>query len=122
VLLALNVASIATWALFNVMLPTLFGILSIVFGRSFRRTGLRMDQIGRRGRAHLERIVRHVATPADSRRDWHRRPAQSASAEPRVRVPEGVKTRVDDVAEAENEASEEAEQAPAPRSAKRRPL
>jgi hypothetical protein len=94
-MLGLSIASVATWALFNVMLPTLFGVLSIVFGRSFRRAAVRVDYAGRRGRAHLQRAAQQVTRHAEERRQEHHRPAPTQRGSSRVRVTEAGRQRVD---------------------------
>jgi hypothetical protein len=59
-LLALRVASIATFALFQVFLPTLFTLLAVLGGRSMDERGRRMREIGRSGQLGLSRAREHI--------------------------------------------------------------
>jgi serine/threonine protein kinase len=65
VLIALTVASMATWALFELFLPLLLTLLSIAFGPRLRRAALACRDVGRRGRAGLSRAGRSVRDRAD---------------------------------------------------------
>ncbi len=65
VLLALEIAKLATWALFEVMLPVLFGLLSIFLGRPMRRAAVRIDYAGKLGRENMTRLGQHLTEQAD---------------------------------------------------------
>jgi hypothetical protein len=60
VLLAFRVASIATFALFQVLLPILFALLSVVGGPAMRRRAQRMVEIGQQGQDGLRRAGEHI--------------------------------------------------------------
>ncbi len=60
ILLALRVASVATFALFQVLLPTLFSVLTVVAGRRMAERSQRMIEIGRAGQRGLTRASEHV--------------------------------------------------------------
>lgn len=93
ILLALQVAKLATWALFGVLLPVLFNVLSIFFGRGLQRTALTMSAVGRRGRSALGRASRRVVERSDGVAARRHRVRQSrrvrVDAHERRRVPEG---------------------------------
>jgi hypothetical protein len=59
-LLALRVASVATFALFQVLLPTLFSLLTVVAGRRMAERSERMIAIGRAGQRGLSRASEQV--------------------------------------------------------------
>lgn len=65
-LLGIEIAKLATWALFSVALPVLFGVLSIFFGRGFRRAAVRVDYVGRQGQLALSRASRALRERSDS--------------------------------------------------------
>ncbi len=60
VLLALRVASLATFLLFQVLLPALFTLLTVVAGERMAERGRRMIEIGRAGRRGLARAREHI--------------------------------------------------------------
>jgi hypothetical protein len=60
ILLAFRVASLATFALFQVLLPTLFALLGVFGGRRMYERGRRMIEVGRSGQRGLERARQHV--------------------------------------------------------------
>ena len=64
-LLALEIAKLATWALFEVVLPILFGVLSIVLGRPMRRAAVRIDYAGKLGRQAMTRLGQNLTEQAD---------------------------------------------------------
>ncbi len=86
VLLALELGKLATWALFSIFLPTLFGVLSIFFGRSFRRVAMRLDAVGYRGRQAMAELSRRVAERSDSAAANRHRRRQQRRVNPRLRV------------------------------------
>lgn len=57
---ALGVASVATFALFQVLLPLLFTLLSVPGGRRMLQRRRRMVEIGKAGRRGLDRASQHV--------------------------------------------------------------
>jgi hypothetical protein len=59
-LFAFLVARVATFALFQVLLPTLFTILSVAGGRHLYRRGRRLSEIGQSGQRGLDRAAQHV--------------------------------------------------------------
>lgn len=65
VLIGLMIASLATWALFELVLPLVLTLLSVAFGASLRRAAAASRAIGRRGRAGLSRARRSVRARAD---------------------------------------------------------
>lgn len=65
-LLGIEIAKLATWALFSVALPVLFGLLSIFFGRGLRRAAVRIDYVGRQGQQALTRASRALRERSDS--------------------------------------------------------
>ena len=82
VLIALAVARLAVWAMFQVFLPTLLTLLSIVMGRGLRRVAHVLSEVGSEGRSGLRRagaLVREKSAEAVARR-------YAASAGERVRV------------------------------------
>jgi Protein kinase domain len=64
ILLALQVASVATFALFQVLLPMLFALLTLVGGRRMQQRARRMTEIGQAGQRGLRRAT---AEPAPAR-------------------------------------------------------
>ena len=60
VLLAFRVASLATFALFQVLLPILFTLLSVFGGRPLYERGRRMIEIGQSGQRGLQRAGQHI--------------------------------------------------------------
>lgn len=117
VLVALTIARLAAWWLFNFALPVLLTLLSIVFGKNLKLTAERLRLVGDRGREGLRRASRAVRDRADAgaaRRFADRK--SGALQEPRARVaeppPPKPRARVADesrVRTRENEAAEEAE-------------
>jgi hypothetical protein len=65
ILLAVEVARLAIWGLFNLFLPTLLTVLSIFFGRPFRRAASTLDRLGTTGREGLRRASRQLQARAD---------------------------------------------------------
>ncbi|HYJ10997.1 MAG TPA: serine/threonine-protein kinase [Polyangiaceae bacterium] len=59
-LLAFLLARLATFALFQVLLPTLFTLLTVVGGQRMRARGRRMIEIGRAGDRGLELAGQHI--------------------------------------------------------------
>jgi hypothetical protein len=59
-LLALLLARLGTFALFQVLLPTLFTLLTLVGGKRMYQRGRRMIEIGRAGDQGLERAGQHI--------------------------------------------------------------
>jgi hypothetical protein len=109
ILLAFRVASLATFALFRVLLPTLFTLLGIFGGRRMYERGRHMIEIGRSGQRGLERARQHV------RHQFLGGPEPLEHTEPRVAVidpPARARVRIDPDAEPlEAEAEELAERA-----------
>jgi hypothetical protein len=60
ILIALQIAKVATFALFQVLLPILFTLLTVVGGRSMYQRGRRMIEIGQAGRRGLDRAGEHI--------------------------------------------------------------
>ncbi len=60
VLLAFRVASLATFALFQVLLPILFTLLSVFAGRSLHERGRHMIEMGQRGQRGLQHAAQHI--------------------------------------------------------------
>jgi tRNA A-37 threonylcarbamoyl transferase component Bud32 len=117
VLIALAVARLAVWWLFNFSLPLLLTLLSIVFGKNLKLAAERLRLVGDRGREGLRRTslaVRDRADAGAARRFTDR--TSAASEEPRARVADETRVRV-----REDEPSEEAEaEEPEPQRAARR--
>jgi hypothetical protein len=82
--IGLTVASLATWALFQVMLPLILTALSIAFGAPLRRAASRCRDTGRRGRSGLGRAKQALRIRAD------RAAAVRHAARVRVAVDESV--------------------------------
>jgi hypothetical protein len=60
ILVALQVAKVATFALFQVLLPILFTLLTVVGGRAMYQRGRRMIEIGQAGQRGLTRAGQHI--------------------------------------------------------------
>lgn len=89
VFLGLWVASVALWAMLEVLVPTLLVLLSIALGPQLRRAAVTSRQAGRRGRAALVRARRRLVERADEAAAARHRARVSAPpppAPPRVRV------------------------------------
>ncbi len=107
-LLAFRIASVATFALFQVLLPTLFTLLGVVGGRSMYQRGRRMIEIGQTGQRGLERAGQHIRHQLMGGPE----PAALPEAEPRapkarIRVADG--SAADAEAEIEQEIEEHIE-------------
>lgn len=92
ILLGLQLAKLATWALFAVVLPILFNVLSLFFGPRLRRTGERLEAVGRRGHWALTQVSQSLVQRSD-RAAAARDRAREAS---RVRVDTHERRRVAD--------------------------
>jgi hypothetical protein len=57
---ALRVASLSTFALFQILLPLLFTLLSVLVGRHMLERRRRMIEIGKAGRHAIERARQHI--------------------------------------------------------------
>jgi hypothetical protein len=101
---ALRVASVATFALFQILLPLLFTLLSVLVGPRMLERRRRMIEIGKAGRLGIQRARQHVRHQLMGGPEPTEPPAPVAArqAAPRSRVP------VDDL-EAEIEAAIESE-------------
>lgn len=91
-LMGLQIAKLATWALFSVMLPILFNLLALFFGHGLRRTGQHLATVGRRGRRALGQASQRLVERSDSAA-FRRHRARHAS---RVRVDAHARRRVTD--------------------------
>jgi hypothetical protein len=60
ILIAFQVAKVATFALFQLLLPILFTLLTVVGGRRMLERSRRMSEIGRAGRRGLDRAGQHI--------------------------------------------------------------
>ncbi|HVJ21214.1 MAG TPA: serine/threonine-protein kinase [Polyangiaceae bacterium] len=59
-LIVFQIARVATFALFQVLLPTLFTLLTVVGGRNMHQRGRRMIEIGKAGQRGLTRAGEHI--------------------------------------------------------------
>lgn len=87
--IGLTIASLATWALFQLLLPLLLTLLSLVFGSSLRRAAATCRDVGRRGRAGIRRAKRTIAERADraaALRHQARVRVETAVPRPRTRI------------------------------------
>jgi hypothetical protein len=125
-LLGLTIASIATWALFQVALPLLLTLLSLFFGKHLRQAAGALSQLGRRGQQGLKRARSRVQEQSDrvaSARHQERvrsregEPDVVLSAPPRIRV-EAARARV--VTPADSRGADSAEPEPTAASAQHR--
>lgn len=64
-LIGLQIARLATWGLFCVMLPLLFNLLALFFGQGLRRTGEHLESVGRRGHWALRQVSRRLLERSD---------------------------------------------------------
>lgn len=100
-LIALFVFGVVLWAAFQVLLPLLLTLFSIVLGAPARRAARRSREAAKRSRAALKRARRALRDRSRSAAAAHVRVSQ-----PQLRVP-GPRLRVDDWQEPEED--EEAE-------------
>jgi len=92
ILMGLQIAKLATWALFAVMLPIVFNVLSLFFGPRLRRAGEGFEAVGRRGHWWLTQVSQSLVWRSD-RAAAARDRAREAS---RVRVDTHERRRVVD--------------------------
>lgn len=97
--LGLEIAKLATWALFCVLLPLLFNLLSVFFGQRLRRVGEHLESVGRRGHWALRQVSQTLVERADRVAAARHHARQSS----RVRVDDPTRRRV-----ADEEASDDA--------------
>lgn len=90
ILMGLQIAKLATWALFCVMLPILFNVLALFFGQQLRRTGERLESLGRRGHWALRQVSRSLVERSDRAAAVRHRARESS----RVRVEDPTRRRV----------------------------
>jgi Protein kinase domain len=94
VLIALRVASVATFALFQLLLPALFSTLSLVAGRRMHQRARRMSDLGRAGQRGLSRASHYVAhrllgaDAPERRQDLPADPTHDSGPAQRTRVAE----------------------------------
>ncbi|HKY40865.1 MAG TPA: serine/threonine-protein kinase [Polyangiaceae bacterium] len=115
ILIAFQVAKLATFALFQVLLPILFTLLTVVAGRAMYQRGRRMIEIGQAGQSGLDRAAQHIryqflggAEPpelAEQRANKRVRIADEPDIEPE---PEATAQSIEARIEAELEAAAEA--------------
>ena len=101
-LLVFRVAAIATFALFQVFLPVLFTLLSVVGGRSMVQRRRRMIEIGQSGQRGLERAAQHI------RHQFLGGPEPAVLPEPEPPAP-NARVRVADERDVEQEIEEQIE-------------
>lgn len=102
--IAFQVASIATWALFQAFLPMLFALLSLVAGGRMHQHGRRMIEIGRAGQRGLRRASEHVRyqlSGAGVPAELGGEPENVVGSEPARSEPPPRRTRVSVEADAE---------------------
>ncbi|HEY6078447.1 MAG TPA: serine/threonine-protein kinase [Polyangiaceae bacterium] len=125
ILMALRVASVATFALFQVLLPTLFTLLSVLVGSRMQERARRMSELGRIGQRGLERAGEHIryqlmggATPAELEREASDDASFTPPTAEAARGP-APRQRVSIDAEADELGGEQAEAADNPHVSKR---
>jgi hypothetical protein len=104
ILVAFQVAKLCTFALFQVLLPTLFTLLTVLGGRRMYERGRRMIEIGQRGQRGLNRASQHVRHQFLGGAEPPALAEQPAAQRERVRVDADVETA--QAAEAEGETLE----------------
>ena len=90
ILVGLQIAKLATWALFGVMLPILFHLLALFFGPGLRRTAQHLRGVGRRGLQALTVVSQRLVERSDSAAAGRHRARESS----RVRVDAPERRRV----------------------------
>jgi hypothetical protein len=102
---ALRIASLATFALFQVLLPLLFTLLSVLVGRRMLERRRRMIEIGKAGHRGIERARRLVHHQLMGGPEPSEQPPVPRPAAPRSRVSVGdIEAEIEAALESELEA------------------